>query len=111
MSTLKPFDDRDVTEATIRIVRAGDGLSDALEVDPVEFALDDIVHVVLRCQVTRIAYEEIKDSDELRRVHTLRATSGTIVDEQFAKAVLAEQQTLIERARGVQRLPIDGDDE
>jgi len=107
--TLKPYEDRDVAQSTIRIVRAGDGLSDGLAVDPVEFHLGERVHVVLECEVTRVAHEPVKDTDLLKRVHTLAANFGTIVDEAFAKAVLAEQRLLIEKAQGVERLPIDGD--
>lgn len=103
--TLKPFDDRDVVACSVRIVRAGDGLSEGLDVDPVEFALDDFVHVVLRCQVSRVAYEEIKDTGDLRRVHTLTCTSGTVVDQGDVRKVLDAQRKRIETAKGLSRLP------
>lgn len=109
--TLQPYEERDVVACSIKIVSAGDGLSAALTVDPVELHHGEIVHVVLQCEVAKVTYEPVKDLDVLRRVHTLRAQFGTLVDEAFAKAVLAEQRLIIERAQGVERLPIDGDDE
>jgi hypothetical protein len=110
--TLKPYEDRDVVASTIKIVRAGDGLSEALTVDPVEYHVGDEVHVVLRTECTKVTYEPVKDTDVLRRVHTLSTAFGTIVDEAFAKAVLAEQQLIIEKAKGIQRIPgVDEDGE
>lgn len=103
--SLQPFDDHDVTEVAIRIVRAGDGLSDALDAAPVELHHDETVYVVLRCTVTKVTHEQVKDSDELRRVHTLSTTFGTIVDEPSARKVLDAARRRIEDASGVQRIP------
>jgi len=102
---LKPFGDRDVTECAIRIVRTGDGLSEALALEPVELDHDETVHVVLRCAVTKVTYEQIKDSDDLRRVHTLAATLGTLVDEDTVGVILDAVQRASEQAAGVQRIP------
>ena len=112
MTTLTPFDDRDVVETTVRIVGAGDGLSEALNVDPVELHLGDRVHVVLRGEVTAINHKPVKDSDELRREHTIRASFGTLVDEAVVRKVLDTQRKAIDKARGLARLPgVDGDGE
>ncbi len=50
-NALTSFDGRDVIKTTIAITKAGDGLSDALKVDPQEFSLGDEVVVVLKCEV------------------------------------------------------------
>lgn len=110
MTVLTPFDDHDVTETTVRIVGAGDGLSEALEVAPVELHHGERVHIVLRGEVTKITYEPVKDSDELRRVHTIRASFGTIVDAKVVTKVLDAQRKAIEAHRGVSRLPGVDDD-
>jgi hypothetical protein len=107
---LTEFEDHFVVASGIRIQRAGDGLSEAMDVAPVELHHGDTVHVVLRCRVARVAYEPVKNSDdELIRVHTLKAVSGTIVDEQVVHDVLEEHRQAVEKARGVERLPIDED--
>ena len=109
--TLKPFGDHDVTVSAIRIVGAGDGLSDALELDPVELEHGDKVYVVLGCIVTKVGFDPIKDSDDLRRVHTIRATFGRLVDEPAAHDILLATKHAIEEARGIQHLPGTSDDD
>lgn len=107
--TLEPFGERDVTECAVKIVNTGDGLSEALDIAPVELDHGQTVHVVLRGTVTKITYEQVKDTDELRRVHTIKATFGTLVDEPAARKVLDTARRKIETAAGVQRLPVDDD--
>jgi hypothetical protein len=111
--SLTAYEGADVVQSTIRITRAGDGLSDGLNIDPVEYHLGDKVHVVLECVVTRVAHEPVKDTDVLKRVHTLAAEMGTIVGHEVVDAVLDEQRVKIEKARGVERLPLgsEGDDD
>lgn len=104
---LETFEGRDVLQSTIRITRAGDGLSDALAVEPTEFHLGDTVTVVLECTVTKVHYEELSDTGTLRRVHTLSAGTSTIVAPEFVREVLTAQREAIDKARGVQRLPLD----
>lgn len=103
--TLKPFGDRDVSECAVQITNTGDGLSAALEVDPVELAHGDTVYVVLKGTVTKVSYAQVKDSDELRRVHTIRTTFGTIVDEPGARKALDGARRKIEHGIGVHRIP------
>lgn len=103
---LSSFEGRDVLQTTIRITRAGDGLSQALAVDPQEFHLAETVVVVLECQVARVHHEELNDTGVLRRVHTLRAGTATIMDEDVVRAALDDQRLAIERAQGIERLPL-----
>lgn len=110
MTLLNPHEGRDVTQATVRVTNAGDGLSDALGVAPVEYHIGDRVFVVLETTCSRVAHELIKDTDVLRRVHTLRADLGTVVDEQLVRGVLDAQTKAIDAARGVPRLPLDDDE-
>lgn len=109
--SLKPFGDRDVTECAVRIINTGDGLSESLDVAPVELDHDDQTFIVLRGMVTKVSYEQIKDSDELRRVHTIKANFGTLVDAKVAGKILDGARRKIEDARGVQRIPGTVDDD
>lgn len=99
-SKLTPFEGADVIEATIRVTNAGDGLSEAVGIEPVEYQRGDTVYVLLETEVTRVAYEAVKaDSEFLKRVHTLRAGTGTIVDANFAKESIEMQREINQRAR------------
>ena len=99
-STLKSFEGVDVIEATIKVTNAGDGLSEALGIDPVEYHQGDTVYVLLETTVSRVSYEAVKkDSDFLKRVHTLKAGTGTIVDAGFARESIEMQREINQRAR------------
>lgn len=110
-SALQPFDGRDVLKATIAITNAGDGLSEALAVEPKEYHLGDRVYVVLETTVDKVRFADAgKDGDGLIRLHTLKAGRATIVSGDVVRDVLDEQQQRIERARGILQLPLDPDD-
>jgi len=109
--TLTPFDGREVTECALRITNAGDGLSESLDAGPVELHQGDVVFLVLRGTVAKIGFEPVKDTDELRRLHTVKATFGTIVDEGAVRKILDATRKAIEDAKGVQRIPGVDDDE
>jgi len=102
---LQPFEGRDVVQASMRITRAGDGLSTALGIEPVEYHPGDRLHVLLEVEVGRVSYDPIKDTDCLRRVHTLVAGVGTVVDGKWAKDAIAKQRSANLAAAGVTELP------
>lgn len=108
-SALHPFDGRDVLRTTIAVTNAGDGLSEALGVDPREFRHGEKVYVVLETTVNKVRFDPIKDTDCLARVHVLKAGAATIVDEAVVKAQIARQKERIARAKeeaaGIARLP------
>lgn len=99
-SPLAQFEGVDVIEATIKVVNAGDGLSEALGIDPVEYHQGETVYVLLETTVSRVSYEPVKaDSPFLKRVHTLKAGTGTVVDEHFARESIEMQREINQRAR------------
>ena len=108
---LGSFDGREVIKATVAITRAGDGLSAALAVDPQALDLGDKVYVVLECEVGKVSFEPVKDTQHLARVHTLRTQGATLVDEDLVRKHLDEMQVRIEEAQGVSRLPMGEDGE
>lgn len=111
---LSPFDGRDVLRSTIMVTKAGDGLSEAMKIDPQEFHHGERVYVVLECEVSKVRFDPIKDTDALSRVHVLAAGNAAIVDEQLVRQVLDEQADRVQAAReaaaGVQRIPWEGDE-
>jgi hypothetical protein len=106
-TTLHDFEGRPVVAARVAITRAGDGLSEALAVEPEDLPLGQRVLVLLECEVTKVRYEEVLDTGTLRRVHTLSAGTATMVDDGFAGDLLDQQRIKIEQAKGVHRLPVD----
>ena len=106
---LHDFDGHEVLSTSVVVTNAGDGLSQAMTIEPEEFTHGQVVHIVLRCEVTKVAFTPIKDTDALTRVHTLRAGMAVIVDEKLVKAALDAQTKKIEESKGIQRLP-DVDD-
>jgi len=114
-ATLSKFEGREVASIAIIVRNTGDGLSEAVAVDPVELHVGDEVTVALRCVVEKIRFDPIKDTDALRRVQILKAGNATFLENEAVDEALEDQLRRIETARGVQRLPLDedepGDDE
>lgn len=108
---LSKFDGRDVLSAGIAVTNAGDGLSKALAVEPTEFHHGETVYVVMECEVTKVSHDPVKDTDALRRVHTLKAGNATIIDGELVAEALEAQAEKIEQAAGVHKLPLGSDDE
>jgi hypothetical protein len=113
---LGSFEGQDVIGASVAITNAGDGLSQALATEPDELHLQDVVYVVLECVVSKVRFEPVKDTNALRRIHTLKTLTATtaaqdlvedILDEQREKNRLAALQAKAERdtKRGTPQLP------
>lgn len=98
---LTPFDGKDVIAVGINVRNAGDGLSDSLNIEPREFHHGDKVYVVMETECVGIGYDPVKNTSALRRVHTLKAGTATIVDEAEVKAMIEAQaaKNEIERLR------------
>lgn len=108
---LQPYGDRDVLTSGVKIRNAGDGLSQAMQVEPIEYPIDTVIHVVLECEVTKHTHEEIKDTDALTLIHDLKAGRATIVDRGLVEKYLDDQEQRIAEADGEPMLSFDGDPE
>lgn len=108
---LEPFEGRDVIGSKVAITKAGDGLSDALSVDPVAFDLGAKLYVVLEVEVERVRYSEVKDTQSLVREHTFAARAATIVDEELVGDLVRAQVEMTrkrkEQAAGIESLPFE----
>lgn len=88
---LGKFERRPVRKSSIKITRAGDGLSEALKFEPVALHVDDEVYFVLRGKVSKVQFGKVSaDDDDLARVHTIDTIEITSVEkgdvEEFLKA-------------------------
>lgn len=109
---LQPFEGREVIGTSVAVRNAGDGLSKALAVDPEELHLGETVFLVLECEVTKVQFDPVKDSDDLLvRVHVLKAGDATLVAGDVVADHLESQRVRIEEARGVHRLQLDGEED
>lgn len=108
---LTPFEGDDVLSAGVEIRNAAGGLNEAMKIDAAEWHKDDEVVVALRCSVTKIRFEPIKDTDGWRRVHILDASTAAVIDSDVVEKLLSAQAEKIRRAKeaekGTQRLPLE----
>ena len=116
MTDLAPFEDREVIRTTIAVTNAGDGLSEAMKVQPVEMHLGDRVYLVLEAVVAKVRFDPAERDDpdgDLVRVHVLRAGTATIVDRKLVGKLIDTQAERIRRAREEEAgiLHLNGTDE
>jgi len=107
---LGTFEGRDVIQASIKVTRAGDGLSKSLTLDPAVFHTGDKVTVALRCEVGSVIMKPIKDTEVYERVHTFIADEAIIIDDALVQKDLTEQRRRLEEKQGIQRLDLEDDD-
>lgn len=94
-----------VAGTTVSIRNTGDGLSQAMKVDPVKLDFGSTVYVVLECEVEKHRYESAGFADDLILVNMLKAGRATLIDGDVVRVALDDQAKKIEEAEGTQRLP------
>lgn len=109
---LKRFEGKPVASSTIRVTKAGDGLSEALRLDPVALKHEQEVYLVLRGIVRQVNYRPIAGSDGiLTRQHTVEASAVAMVTREAVEDFLAAEADRVakmkEEADGVIRLPLE----
>lgn len=99
-NALAPFDGKQVVRTTIAVTNAGDGLSEALAIEPREMHHGETHYVVMETTVAKVQHTPLKDApDLLVRGHTLKAGTATIVDAEAVKAMIAAQAVKNDLAR------------
>jgi hypothetical protein len=104
---LNDFEGIPVATVGLEIRNAAGGLNEAMKVDPEEWHHKEEIYVVLRCEVSKIRHDPIKDLDSLRRVHILTASDAAVVDGALVAEALDAQAQRIEQASGIHRFPDD----
>lgn len=95
---LGTFEGAQVLNTTIAITNAGDGLSAAMQVDPVLLHLGDTVYVVLECEVGKIRFDPIKNTEAVGRIQVLRAGTATIIEADAVREAITTQAERIRMA-------------
>ncbi len=107
---LSTFENHDVLQSTIKVTNAGDGLSEAMSIDPVEIHLGEQRYLLIEAECSKVGYEELKDTGTYRRVQTLKAGTATLVDATFAAKAIQAQRAALDEARGTPQLPMTKDE-
>jgi hypothetical protein len=98
-SKLSPYQGKDVLRTSISIRGAGDGLSEAMGIDPQELAIGAKGVLVLEFVVEGHKHKPIKDTNALSLEQILRAGTATLIDPDVVKAALDAQREKIDAAR------------
>lgn len=98
-SALSPYKGSDVLRTTIAVRNAGDGLSEAMGIDPVELPIGSKVVLVLECEVKAHDYERIPNTKALVLKQVLKAGTATLIDAELVQAALVEQRERIDKAK------------
>lgn len=86
---LHDFEGREIHRATVKITAAGDGLSEALAIDPEEIELDEARSYVLQGRCVRVSIETDKNG-VTSRVHTIKTFGISPIDADVAGKAIAE---------------------
>ncbi len=104
---LGEFEGKEVLATSVAVTNAGDGLSEALAVDPQILHQGDRGAILLEYEVAKVRFDPVKDTHGLTRVHILKAKTGTLLDLDDVQERLDEQRRRIEEAEGMMQLPLD----
>jgi hypothetical protein len=89
-----------VRKATLKVSNAGDGLSEALSIEPKAYHIGDEVHLVLKGTITKVEHRREKDEDnDLIRLHNLKALEVAEVSESDIRSFLADAAERAKQAR------------
>lgn len=115
---LPSFENHQVVRSAVKITRAGDGLSEALKLEPQALQHGDEVFFVLRGEVTQVTHRPAskEESDILARVHVVEAREIALVDGSEVEHLFASERTRLKKLKDAaeSRAPLpglDGEDE
>lgn len=113
---LPEFEGMTVSKCSVRITKAGDGLSEALDLEPKAMHAGDEAFYVIKVQFTSVNHKADKKSGTLVRVHTAEvediveidaATAVQMIDEERAELRRRQREAAV--AHGRPELPLDGE--
>lgn len=95
---LRDFEGRHIARATVKITNAGDGLSEALAIQPEEIELDEDRSYVLQGKCVRVSIEVDKNG-VASRVHTIKTHGISPIDPKIAAKAIGQYRDETERAK------------
>lgn len=114
MGRLPEFEGCEVDRSSIKVTKAGDGLSEPLELDPQALAHGEDVYLVIRGRVTQVIHRPTR-SDEpevLTRVHVVEARDIALVAPDEVEGLLEREHARIDRLKAAKEglTPLPGMD-
>lgn len=98
-SALKDYEGTPVVRTKIAITNAGDGLSSAMAVAPVQYPPGSKVFVVLECEVAKHTHTPIEDTGTMELTQTFKAGVATVVDKGLVQELIEQQRDAIQKAK------------
>lgn len=111
-TVLPAFEGLTVHKAALRVTNAGDGLSEALDLEPQALELGDEVCFVLRGKVSQVNHKTGKDNAVVR-LHTVACEAIAPIDPSLADEAIATENERLAKLRdeknGQTRIDGEGD--
>lgn len=111
---LPSFENHPVAKATVRITKAGDGLSESMKLDPQPLHYGEEVFFVLRGRVRQINHRPLNtdDGDFMVRQHTVEAEEIVLVAPDQVEEFFVSERTRLKRLadQAEARAPLPGID-
>jgi len=111
---LPSFENNPVAKATVRITKAGDGLSESMKLDPQPLHYGEEVFFVLRGRVRQINHRPLStaDGDFMVRQHTVEAEEIVLVAPDQVEQFFVSERTRLKRLQdqAEARAPLPGID-
>lgn len=113
---LDPFEGQPVIASAVALRKTGDGLSKALEMEPQQFELGEVIGFVGLAVVRKVGYKTVVTAEDcLSRVHDADATEVMFIPSADADELLGDfrrkvaewadaKQRELEEAEGIQRI-------
>lgn len=115
MARLPDFESCEVDRSSIKVTKAGDGLSEPLALDPQALAHGEEIYLVIRGKVTQVIHKPSsrEEPDILTRVHVVEARDVALVAPDEVEGLLQRERQRVDKlkaaAEGVMPLPgMDG---
>lgn len=106
---LGKFEGRTVAAAKMTLTGTGDGLSQAMQIDPVVLHHGDEVYLVVKGVVADVRFPPVSGTESVARQHVVRAVEASIVEPDLVEATLEGQRRrhreMIEAETGQGPLP------
>lgn len=102
-SMLGSYQELPVLKTSIKLTKAGDGLSKSLGIDPQLLPIGATGMLLVGYKVESHGHKLIKDVDAFELIQTLEATTVTIVDDQGSARKIEKQRRKLEEAEALRQ--------
>lgn len=102
--SLGTYKGHEVVGVSMKLTKAGDGLSKAMSLDPVDLEFGQRVHLVIEAVVTEHGLKPATPGDlygPLRNVVTLQAEAATIVENASVAKLIDRHKAALDKAKQI----------